>query len=372
MAKYNWTIDTLINRMKLIERLIEKETDEEQLFLLQTDYRNLQNHIDDYFDNTKEDMFKLLEGLQYLKDELTPMEFLWPDFQEFAQLTPKFIKSPTLKRCNLSKNDLLSITHDFYKQLNSFFFGNFMKNFYRRNDHIVFRIHEENSLYVGETITLPSLKESFIEILREYTTEDVLTTIHEYSHATSTSINPYHLSSSKTLYTEIDTIFMELIASDYLDKLMKSFNAPIIKADKINEFSGNAETLCAQIDLIEAERQQKNGFRNNKHLKQIALEEYDIEPDEVEDILNFPQIHSSIYLTSFMFALELYKMYKEDQEKALYYLKKIILLDDLSEEQYYHSIKRFGIIPNLSTSEFYKECKSDVLRLTRKKSKPRK
>jgi len=372
MAKYNWNIDTLINRMKLIERLIERETDEEKLFLLQTDYSNLQNHIDDYFDNTPEDMFKLLEGLQYLKDELTPMKFLWPDFQEFADITSKFIKVPALKRCNLSKDDLLSITHDFYKQLNPFFFGNFMKNFYRRNDHIVFRSHNEDSLYVGETITLPSLKESFIEILREYTIDDALTTIHEYSHATSVSINPLHLSSSKTLYTEIDTIFMELIASDYLDTIMKSSNAPIIKADKINEFSGNADTLCAQIDLIEEESKTKNGFRNNKELKKVALEKCDLHPEEVEDLLNYPGIHSSIYLTSFMFALELYKMYKKDKEKALYYLKRIIMLANLSEEQYYSSIKRFGIIPNQSANEFYKECKSDVLRLTRKKSKSRK
>lgn len=372
MSKYNWTIDTLMNRQRLIEKLIETETDKEKLFLLQTDYSNLQNHIEEYFDRTPEDMFKLLEGFEYIKGEITPMKFLWNDFQEFADITYEPLKVPELKRCNLSKDDLLSITHDFYKSLNKFFFGNFMKNFYRRKDHIVFKSHREDSLYVGETITLPSLKESFIEILRQYTIDDALTTIHEYSHATSVSINPHHLSSSKTLYTEIDTIFMELIASDYLDNLMKSNNSSIIKASKLNEFSCSADTICSQIDLIEAEKYTRNGFKSNKQLKQIALEKCELDPLEVEDLLNYPEIHSSIYLTSFMFALELYRLYKEDQEKALYYLKKIILLDDLSEEQYYSNIKRFGIIPNLSTREFQQTCKNDVMKLTRKKSKPRK
>lgn len=370
MKKYNWTIDTLISKMNLIEKLIETETDEKKLELLRFDYTTLKNHIDEFFDNSIYETLKLLESLEYIKGEYTQIDFLWDDFAEFAEITYDYINIPKLKRCSLSKTDLLDITHDFYKSLNKVFYGNFMKNFYRRNDHIVFKAAQKDNKFIGETIILPSLRESFIDIYRNYTADDILTTIHEYSHATSTSINPYHLvRSTKTLYTEIDTLFMEFIAADFVDKQMHTSNAPIHKASKLNEFSANAYDICSQIDLIEAEKFTKNGYLNNKQLKQIALEKCELQPNEVEDLLNEPNVYSTVYLTSYMFALELYKLYLEDKEKALYYLQKIILLDHLNEEEYYCNIKRFGLIPNLSVQEFYKECKNDALKLTRKKPK---
>lgn len=367
MTKYNWTIDTLQERLILIEKLIKNETDPKKLQLLKKDYYELQKHIDDYYDRTPNEKMKLLETFQYLKKNLNQIEFLWLDFQEFARIVNKPIFVPDLKKCSLSKTDLLDITHDFYKSLNKFFFGNFMKNFYRRNDHIVFR-GDDNLGLSGTTLTLSSLKESFIEIFRHYTFEDILTTIHEYSHATSASINPKHLDGTKSLYSEIDSIFMELIASDYIDSLFKDDFSTIFKAEKLYEYCDNASKLSIIIGAIEDEPKAKEGYVSNKQLKHTLQKEFAVIPDEVDFIIDEQNKYSPIYLTSYMFALELYRLYKEDKEKALYYLKKIILLEDMSEYEYYCNIKRFGIIPNLSLQSHYKEIKRDALKLTRKKS----
>ena len=373
MGKYNWTIDTLINKLKLIERLIRTEDDNERLYLLQSDYYNLQGCIEEFFDNDIEDTPKLLECFSEVRRKITPLKFLWDDIEKFSTVTNKFIDVPRLPTCYLQKNELLDITHDFYKSLNDFFFGNFMKNFYRRYDHITFYPYDTNSEYIGETIFLPSLKESFIKVFRSFTIDDALTTIHEYGHATTVSINPRHLiTPNKTLYTEIDTIFMEFIAADYIDKTMNLQISSLHKSHEINKTSCNAETLLAHIDLIKAEPLTKGGYQNNKMLKHIALNQCDIEPDELEELLHNPDINSSIYLTSFMFALELYKIYLEDKEKALYILKQIILLDNLTKEQYYNNIRRFGLIPNQSLQEFYNNCNENVLKLTRKNQSFRK
>lgn len=368
MAKYNWNIDTLIEKKNLIEKLILLEKDSDRILLLQRDYYHLQNLIDDEFNTYTYDKMSLLENFDYIKENLQTIEFLWEDIKKFNNTINEPIIIPELKRSSLSKNDLLTITHDFYKSLNKYFYGNFMKNFYRRNDHIYFNSYNNDGIS-GETIGLPSLKEAFIKICRDYTNEDILTVIHEYSHATSLSINPNHLNDiKKTLYTEIDTIFMELIAADYISKLFKdNSNAIIFKASKLNEYADNADELSIMIDIINGEKYTENGYTSNKMLKNIASKHFNVIPEVINDVIGEPNLTNTIYLTSYMFALELYKQYLQDKEKSLYNLKKIILLEDMDELEYYSNIKRLGINPNLSLKTHYNEVKNEALKLTRKK-----
>lgn len=63
-----------------------------------------------------------------------------------------------------------------------------------------------------------------------------------------------------------------------------------------------------------------------------------------------------------MLAIELYKIYKEDKDKALYILKHIIMLDNTSNEQYYCNIQRLGLVPNLSIDEFQRETEQELKR----------
>ena len=60
------------------------------------------------------------------------------------------------------------------------------------------------------------------------------------------------------------------------------------------------------------------------------------------------------YLTSYMFAIELYNLYYEDKEKALDTLKKIILLDNKSAEQTYQDIKKLGLNANQGLKKYQK------------------
>lgn len=365
MPKYKWSFDTIIEKLNLIEKLISVEKDNDRLCLLQRDYYNLQKIIEDEYNNEHHNKTKLLDSYNDIKETLQPIEFLWEDFKIFDNTINKKLKIPKLKRNSLSKEDLLTITHDFYKSLNKYFYGNFMKNFYRRNDHIIFQSYSNN--ICGETIGIPSLKESFIRIYRDYNNEDILTTVHEYSHATSLSINPNHLTESKTLYTEIDTIFMELVASEYISKLFKDNSSTIFNASKLNEYSSYAEDISIMIKTIESEKYAENGYSNNKTLKKIAAEVLDFVPDIIDDVIGEPNLDNIIYLTSYMFALELFNLYNEDKEKALYILKRIILLENMNELEYYNNILKLGINPNFILQEHYKEMEKETLKLRRKK-----
>jgi len=368
MAKYYWTIDSLKAKLKILNKMLQSEKDPKRKNIIVQDIENIHGALDEYYDDTPNNQVKLLEGYDIVKESLGDIPFLWEDFKEFNEITQEpLIFIPELKKASLSQKDILDLTHDFYKSLNRFFFGNFMKNFSRRYDHIAFHKYSFTP-FKGETVALTSTKEAYINITRNFTLDDVITTIHEYSHATSASINYRHLYYPKNLYSEIDTIFMELIGADYLEDIFGNGQALLNRTMEHGRYAVFSDSLTAQIQLIEYEKTQNRKFTNNKSLKQAASI-FDILPNEIENILTRPNTQDSMYLTSYLFALELYNLYLEDKEKALYYLKKIIFLDCQSEEQYYCNIKRFGFIPNLSTQKVHTKFTNEAIKLTRKKSK---
>lgn len=373
MGKYNWTIASIEERLQRLNDMFNSEKDPKKIETLRRDITILQDYIADYYDEEEEEKLKLLEAYDGVKENLGDIPFLWQDFKDFRDFTKNGINTfITIKNCTLSKDDLLDLTHDFYRSLDHYFYGHFMKTFYRRRDHIVFRSLQGKSPYKGETINIPSLKESFIEVKRDYTIDDVFTTIHEYGHATSSAINPIHSLYPKILFSEVDAIFFELICADYLEILFKNGEPTLNKFSRHDTMCWTADELAIKIRLMEYERKLKHNFTTNKALKTGAKIACGVHPEEIEDILqDTKSIGNEIYLTSYMLALELYKIFREDKEKALYYLRKFILMECYTEEEYYSNIKRFGLVPNLSTREMHQEFQNEAMRLTRKKKNPK-
>jgi len=226
----------------------------------------------------------------------------------------------------------------------------------------------EEDRFMGESIHVLTFKESFIRIGRYFTTEDLFSTIHEYSHATSFNINPLHIINNE-MFLEIDSLFMELIAADYIENVLKNGDAIMIRTTAHEEYAMVSEALKSQINLIEKAKSLEKSFTCNKELKTIAHNFCHIEPEDLESLLDdYYNSNIEYYLICYIFALELYDLYKTDKDKALYCLKKIILLECKDKLEYYNSIKKLGLIPNLHTREFHKQFSEEVLSL--KKQKP--
>lgn len=368
--RYGWNIYTIIDKIEYLKRTLKRENDSQKIMALKKDIALLESYLEEINDSFDYETPKLLEIYNYYKELLAESSCCWSDITEFGNASFNdldFRYIPEIKRINLSKKDILELTHDFYKSLNPFFFGNFMKQFYRRFDHVRF-VEPEGMEYDGFSICMVHRPEAYIEIVRQHTIEDVITTIHEYSHATSSAINPNHLSYPKDLFVEFDSLFMELIANDFLKSVTKSSDLTIVKGEEFLKNVDMALEISDLISLFEAEESLPNGYTSNKVLKKTAKEECALLPIEVESLLRERECIGEDYVISYLLAIELYKLYKEDKDKALYLLKKFILLECNSVEQYYSNIKRLGFIPNLSTREFQHDLD---LELKRTLSKPR-
>lgn len=364
MAKYNWTVDTLQMRLDYLRDLYEKETDEEKKQMIAYDIENLDNYIDCYFDFDIGEMPSFCEKFQAIKANLKSLKFLWSDYNEFYDETVS-TKLPDLeiKRCSLSKDDLLSLTHDFYKSLNRYFFGNFMKNFRMRRDHIKFVNEIENDAG-GITTPIMTTKEAYIKICRLNTIEDYISVVHEYGHAITLQINPYHLSYDKRYFVEATPIFMEFLASDFYQRQTNNNEAPIFTIDKHLEYIDDAKKIKMILSLIEEEEKLSQEFSSTKEMRKHL--NHNLFTDKCfDESFNFANNPDEEYLASYMIAIELYMLYKEDKDKALDILKRIILLDEMSEEEYYCNIKKLGIIPNFSLRNFERNLQQESIKLIR-------
>ena len=197
---------------------------------------------------------------------------------------------------------------------------------------------------------------------------DVMTTIHEYMHATSRSINPYHFVEDKYVFGELDTSFIEIIAADYLDKLFKT-NGTIIKAFNHMERSSEALELTDTFKIIDYEDKQNDNFITNKQLKCAAKMACNLSGEELEELLYMPDTEPETYVISYIMAVELYDLYLQDQEKALFILHKIIEMNCDSLEDYYKEIKKLNLIPNMHMKEYHDGLQNDINNLIRIKKK---
>lgn len=281
--RYHWDIYKILEKIECLERLWQQEQDAQKRKLIRYDILLLKNYVDEYFEaDIPEEIPKLLNCYEYLKEELAESSFFWDEFINFCKIVSKGIKTdyvvmPEVPKMFLSKDDILSLTHDFYKNLNPFFFSNFMKNFYRRFDHVNFATKSMDN-YSGFSLCLSYRNESFIEIIGQNTIEDVLISIHEFEHATHNSINSDHFFNQNTLFIEIDTLFMELIAQDYLRSFTNNKDIPIIRYRNLMEYLLIGNNICDLISLTAAEETLENGFTSNKILKTTALNECGIIP----------------------------------------------------------------------------------------------
>ena len=365
MTKYNWSIYTIEDRLLKLKKLLLTEANNQVREQISYDIAILENYLESQ-DVLHYDELKLLESYDCVKEDFSSVQFLISDFIDFYEYIKKPLRQFEIKNNSLSKGDILDLTHDFYKSLDRHFYSNFMKQFRLRNNHIRFRqFSDEESIY-GQTIVIPSLNEFFVDILRKNTIEDVLSTIHEYMHITSFTINPNHGGLSKHLFREIDSLFSEISAIDFLYEKLHDDNLIALKIKTFNDFFIYARDIYLNSKLIECEETTLEGYTNNKLLKQIAKYRCDIDNQELVDILNNTDTATFRYLIGYLFALELYNIFTVDKDKALYILNKIITLNCYDEEAYYNEIKKLGLIPNLSLREIYTDLKTDSLRLSRK------
>lgn len=338
---FTWDIDCLIKGKSNVERLYENEKDESE----KDYYKLILKHINDFIKTQyKDDKFKKLtinKRLEEIAEEIRDYQVYYELATNLmcivherrdtfsvieARLTKVMGKKnyiEVITGASVSHEQALNLTHDFYKGFSSQLYPMFKKAFDQRYSSVQFS--KTISKNVDATSTyFDVINKYYINALDSTNTSIVYSIIHEYGHILSQIINPKTiLLDHDFMFDEVQSIFPEMIAKyeniGGFDRIQSLFE---LYGDFLN-YTNMANTLVHHIPIINIwlDYQKQAKWKFYKDIKK----DFGISKKDLEKEFLAANIETDgVYTTSFLVAVELYHIYKQNREKALKLYNEIL------------------------------------------------
>lgn len=257
----------------------------------------------------------------------------------------KLLKNPDEnKKFLLTPKDSIELIHEFFRTTPKEIFD-IHNRIYRRKKHIRFdncKIPETK----GEMIFIPGVNKPYITISTDQNDSGLLISMsHEEGHAVASLINPNRYQRDEhSFYSEIESLFFELIADDYFENELDSETFKNEKLIELLDFLETATMIIEQKNIADIGFKQKNPTAAAIKIDKSILS-CDTSTDSgvciIEDYMK--------YAISYIVAIELYELYKEDKEQAVEKLKNILNRGESDSE--YQNIMT-TVTPNKSLVKF--------------------
>lgn len=177
MSNYNWSIDDIKNKIKLIEEFEDKEKYRTDIITLNSmlnktiEKRNITSSIEHELENDYE-LFQ--EWAKSFKQSVEK----YNNNTEIPQFGFKY----------LSDDDCLSLINDFFKTRHPYVYQVFQNEFDKKD----FNLRMKEGLFYSSAVTyhLKCFNQSYIDITRSNSIFDLVNLAHEYGHAIGFNINP--------------------------------------------------------------------------------------------------------------------------------------------------------------------------------------
>ena len=211
----------------------------------------------------------------------------------------------------LSNKDVVELVDEFYKSTTKEIY-----DYYKKYDKNFIRFDPKKDVDDGSIYSFPILNKKYIEVGTMGDKRKMLHTLsHECGHAVGDFINPER-ATNDDFFDEIESIFFELIGDEFFGK---ELNNDIFKDYQRETMYGyyvtTKDTLSYKSVLT------KVFAKINGKNKPLELVDDYLNEDGNDDI----DIENSVkYIFSYIIALELYDIYRQDKELAIHLLKKLV------------------------------------------------
>ncbi len=315
----SWSINNLNNDLKRLKRLYNKETDMNTKYELSTYISCLEEIIVGYsFDNKTKvigqgNFFKSLYSIPKYRVYL-------PFISEFDEILSKYVTDDetinSVKHADYSRKEMYELTREFYKQIGGNFYNAFQKFDKEKNNRINYcPFSSINSV----TYYIPGIDKFYINIGAESDDRDIIEAyIHESAHITTAKINNrrYH---ANDMFVEIESLFFEILADQFLYTETGDIYFKDMEKDKVDKYYNEGDILdimhiAYDVTISDAMKIDDP----NKVFDMICRDNNLIKPKYVD----FDRVMK--YVFSYICAIELVEIYKQDKDKALSMLENII------------------------------------------------
>ena len=215
------------------------------------------------------------------------------------------------KDIKLNNNDVIELVDEFYKSTTKEIYDH-----YKKFDKFFIRFNKKKDVDDGSIYSFPILNKKYIEIGTRGDKRKMLHTLaHECGHAVGDFINPERVMNDD-FFDEIESLFFELIGEDFFGKELNDDVFRDYQRSTMYGFYQNSKDTLLLKNIVSKVFTNMNS--KNKPLD--LLDDY-LDGQELDDV----DIEGNVkYVFSYIIALELYDTYRQDKEKAIYLLKKLI------------------------------------------------
>lgn len=200
-----------------------------------------------------------------------------------------------------------------------FAYDNSYLNFNRRHDKTLPKGSD------GKTYYIDGVQKNFVSILDTKNASLVNNLVHEYGHAIRNIISPeWAFTCENDFFCEVASIFPELVSFEENPGEYPKVIVDYLRYDTLREYIDYALVMASQPYIYQ--RWKDNLFRINRHLKKELWEKDSIDNKIYDKALSTNMADSGTYVLSYITALELLHIYREDKKEALKLFKRVLEL----------------------------------------------
>lgn len=325
------------------------------------------NETIEYLENLINSQDNEIPEFEFLEEFLNKEALVAAEYKQYFEILKNFLNTPDIN-CKLkelsmpylSDEELLMLIHDLFKNyMNDHFYNIFLEDFKLRSE-LVHILSNNCKLAHPETIHLEFQNENHIILPKNNNIYDVANLAHEYGHVIQFKMNIHkNIFNSLSIFSEIISIFFELLMEDYLCEL-KEFKQIASIDRKINYICKYDNIYCTyelfKLYCYWGYINKKNNLNKAKILFERKFNKIAklILIDDINNLIfEENNLESLEYALSYILAIELFMLYKKDPELGLYKLEKLINLSlNQKRDKYYQEILNLGIIPNDNIEQY--------------------
>ncbi len=289
------------------------------------------------------------EDMMFLKDyeSFIPYIRMFADFSE-----PIDYQEPPKRKIETNAISMINEIKSFYSSIGGIYEEYFLELI--KGSRLKIRFEDGQKRESGATFPILNTNNVYMIVGRVQSFQDYLTTTHECAHGISYLMNPdarcYY---DRYLFQELMPILFETLLSDEKAESLESIEeAKAIKMAQFNDYLYSAMMICSKIDMLESLNSKH--LRNERAMREFLATYHDLDKEDIDILLGEGIPNISVYVVSYLTAVELYLLYKEDKESALNILKEMVLAKESIPSDYLSLVKKLGIEPGANIDTYRK------------------
>ncbi len=250
-----------------------------------------------------------------------------------------------ISKIEFNASQIIKVSDQFYKQFKgqiSSLYGGIRKTF---NDTVHFRKLTSNVKEAGQTYSVYGTDISFFEIGYCGNLQDYVSSIHEFAHGIACKTKPERIWNTENYcFIELESLFFELLGTEYIGNVLKKQkDAFDISMQIFRDYVYSAQLLTIKLDMYSIH--DRLNLNDKRFTKKYLSNDVGLNKIGIKDVMNTYMRDNMHYIISYLTAIELYLIYKNNPDMALDLLFKVIEYDTCNNKEYLDYVKSLGIEP---------------------------